>query len=73
MEVKLNDIKWVGEAIRDFQKYDQPLVGKNDEGEDVITEVTEDCIITVTFQSNGWICKNYYYADGYVEEMYSRC
>lgn len=47
------------------------LSGVNSEGENVILSVAgEDCVCLITAQHNNWVRKNYYYADGTVEELY---
>ena len=36
------------------------------------TEEIKECFKTETYQDNGWICDNYYYEDGAVEELYRK-
>ena len=45
------------------KKYEQYLIGKNESGEKILLYVNEDNIVVETWQSNGWIRKNYYYRD----------
>ena len=52
--------------------FETGLVGENDEGEAVLTSIHEEYLLTITYQSNNWIRKNYYYTDGTCEELYSR-
>ena len=44
----------------------------NDNGDNIIIEVTKNYIKTRTPQSNGWDKINYYYTDGTIEETYEK-
>lgn len=65
----LDQIKWL---VENEEKFDMPLSGVNEEGESTLTCITDEYVVVETFQSNGWIRKNYYYTDGYCEEMFER-
>lgn len=41
--------------------------GTNEDGEDVLVSIAPDSIVVSTFQSNGWVRKNYYGKDGLPE------
>lgn len=46
--------------------------GKNEDGEDVAVMMSQGIGMTITtFQQNGWVRKNDYGADGYIECEYS--
>lgn len=42
----------------------------NEEGENLIVEVTGEYVKLTTMQSNNWARVNYYYKDGTIEELY---
>lgn len=67
-----NDLRQVRELCRDWLAYPMPLAGTNEDGEDTLMEVCEGFILVRTFQSNGWVRKDYYYTDGVVEELFER-
>lgn len=60
------------ESLNEILGTSEQLFGKNSDGENVIVERYEDCILTVTFQRNDWIRKDYFYDDGTVEELFTR-
>lgn len=70
--IDVNDLDQVREACSHSEEYDMPLVGYNEDGEMVLVEVTEECVITTTYQKNGWIRKDYTYTDGYSEQLFER-
>ena len=49
---------------------DEDFFGKNQNGEDIRIAIHPDRIILVTYQENGWVRKNYYWADGTTEELF---
>ena len=49
-----------------------PLCGVDEDGEDVIVSIDDDCACVKTLQGNGWIRTNIYHRDGTVEELYQR-
>ena len=53
-----------------------PLSGKNNDGENVIVHTGNDhgrdFFLLIIAQHNGWIRRNYIYADGSAEEFYTR-
>lgn len=53
--------------VRLMRKYGHcaPFIGTNAEGEKVILSVSPDSIVLETYQSNGWIRKNYYDENGF--------
>lgn len=59
--------------VRLMRKYGHcaPFIGTNAEGEKVILSIAPDSIVLETYQSNGWIRKNYYDGNGFPDgEMY---
>ena len=48
------------------------MAGKNEHGENVIVEVSEDAKVTKTLQDNGWVRVNIEHKDGTVEELFER-
>ena len=40
------------------------MMEENENGEDVVLDVSSDEIIQLTFQKNGWVRRNYYNAEG---------
>ena len=71
-EFNPNDMFQLNQMIDMADQFDMPLVGENEDGEMVMTEVTSEFVKMSTYQSNGWIRINYFYPDGIVEEMYDR-
>ena len=67
LAAEFTDINVRRTLMREFGKSTMPFSGKNEDGETVILHVAEDSIIVETFQSNGWVRKNYYGADGSAE------
>lgn len=58
-------------AMREFGEVNDSFSGTNENGEDVIVGISNDSICITTNQTNGWVRKNFYNADGYLEgEMY---
>jgi len=55
------------ECMAEYGDTDTPFVGKNADGETVMVHVAKDNIIVETYQSNGWVRKNYYNAKGIAE------
>lgn len=47
------------------------LCGVNEDKENVIVSIDEECATIRTFQKNGFIRTNVYYKDGFSEELYS--
>jgi len=77
MENKLVDINpddWESmlNLMENEANYPEPMVGKNENGENVIVEICKDHIQTRTHQKNDWVRVNIYYDDGNVEELYER-
>lgn len=76
MELKLDNLDWINRTIEDCKnnpdKYEMPLTGENDDGELIMFEVHPEYVLLITYQSNGWCRKNYYYMDGTVEELFER-
>ena len=56
----------------EHEMFDTPLVGVNDDGENVIVTAFEDRIEFVTYQKNGWCRINIYHRDGTYEELYKK-
>lgn len=53
-----------------------PLAGRNEDGENVVIHAGSipgrEFFLLITAQANGWIRRNYIYADGSSEEFYTR-
>lgn len=65
------------EEIKEMTKrMEFPLMGTNEDGETVIVEHGSldgvEFFKTTTAQKNNWCRINYYYANGYSEELYTR-
>lgn len=58
--------------MNEHEMFDTPLVGVNDDDENVIVTVFEDRIEFVTYQKNGWCRINIYHRDGTYEELYKK-
>jgi hypothetical protein len=48
------------------------MVGKNEDGEDVIVTIDKENATVVTVQANGWHRINTYWPDGTEEETYRK-
>lgn len=72
VKIDPNDVKQTRKLVESRNDFDGPLAGKNEEGEDVIVEVMEDCVLFTTMQDNGWMRLTYCYPDGTSEELYER-
>lgn len=44
--------------------------GTNENGEDILIDVTDTFVVVTTFQNNHWIRVNTYYIDGTVDETF---
>lgn len=44
--------------------------GTNEEGETNRISINPDCIVVETYQSNGWVRRNYYHRDYTIEEIF---
>lgn len=64
------DLEGMCKIMDDYHSYDYPFFGKNQYGEDTTISVFDDKIIVLTYQSNRWVRKNYYYRDGSSEETF---
>lgn len=51
--------------MREFGDFESALTGTNEKGEETLLHIAPDSLIVETYQSNGWIRKNYYDAEGY--------
>lgn len=65
----LDQIQWL---VENADRFDTKFAGENEDGEMAIIEVTGSYVLVKTFQSNNWIRRNYYYPDGYREELFDR-
>lgn len=65
----VEQIEWI---VENSDKFETPLTGLNEDDEMITIEVTDEFILVKTFQKNGWTRNNYYYPDGYREELYER-
>lgn len=54
-------------AMREFGDVNDSFSGTNENGEEVIVGIAKDSVCITTYQSNGWVRKNFYNADGYFE------
>lgn len=68
--VDSTDLPGMIKTMDEYGDMQYPLFGQNDEGERVMISIYHDKIIIVTYQSNHWIRKNYYYRDGMREELF---
>lgn len=52
------------ECMAKYGDSEQPFFGKNSNGETVCVHIAKDSIIIDTYQSNGWLRKNYFNSNG---------
>lgn len=71
-EFNPNDLFQLTQMIDMADQLDMPLVGENEDGDMVMTEVTQEFVKITTYQQNGWVRVNYFYTDGTVEELYDK-
>lgn len=64
------DLEGMRKIMDDYHSYEYPFIGKNQDGEDTTLAVFKDTIVLLTYQSNRWVRKNYYYRDGSSEETF---
>ncbi len=64
------DLEGMRKIMDDYHDYKYPFIGKNQDGEATTIAVFEDTIVLLTYQSNKWVRKNYYYRDGSSEETF---
>lgn len=48
------------------------FTSENEDGENMIVEITNEYLKTSTAQSNGWLRVKYYYKDHTIEETYEK-
>jgi len=65
LAANFTDINVRRTLMQEFGKSTTPFSGVNEDGESVILHIAEDSIIVETYQSNGWVRKNYYDAEGF--------
>lgn len=68
LEVDFSDYAQRNEVMQKYSGYTYPFSGENSEGEKVLISVTTESIVVTTFQHNGWLRKNTYYANSYSTE-----
>lgn len=74
---KLDDNVYPRDLVEKTKKNEIELgfyTSKNEDGEDLIVEISKDYVRVDTIQKNGWIRINYYYLDEEetVTEMYKK-
>ena len=65
-----SDLKGMKALMGQYGDSQSMILGTNENGEDVTISIFHDKIITVTYQSNGWIRKNVYHWDNSREELF---
>lgn len=60
------------DLMANSEKYDTVIMGENQDGEFIMTEIYPDRIKTETLQKNGWTRSKVYWKDGTIEEIYSK-
>lgn len=65
-----SDLEGMCKIMDEYGGSEFPFLGVNQDGEDISISVFKDKIVTVTYQSNGWVRKNIYYQDGVSEELF---
>ena len=53
--------------VEEFADSEFPFSGINEEGEETLMSISASGIMVDTYQSNGWVRKNHYDANGYAE------
>lgn len=53
--------------VEEFADSEFPFSGINEQGEKTLMSISASGIVVDTYQSNGWVRKNYYDANGYAE------
>lgn len=53
--------------VEEFGDSKFPFSGINEDGEETLMSISASGIVVDTYQSNGWVRKNYYDANGYAE------
>lgn len=72
LEFDPNDIEQIKWLVSNSDEFEIPLTGVNEDNEMTTTEITDEFVLVKTFQKNGWTRSNYYYPDGYCEELYEK-
>lgn len=67
-----NDFEGLVSLMNRHDEFDTTLMGTNERGEFVTSDILEDRVIQKTLQDNGWTRTNVYHRDGTVEELYSK-
>ncbi len=60
------------ELLEKYGMIPDTRVGVNENGENVIVSIDEECACITTMQHNRWMRTNIYYPDGWEEEYYSK-
>ena len=72
VEFRTDDLKSMIDLMARHEEFKFPLSGVNSDGEKYLVSINKDNITIQTFQHNDWVRENIYYADGTVEELYSK-
>ena len=74
-EISFDSSDWKGmlKLMERADEFDQPWVGENNAGEQVLISVNHNNITTLTFQSNDWSRENIYWKDRTCEELFHKC
>ena len=70
VEIHPRDLEGLRELMAHANECEQPLCGKNENGETTFMDITHDEVIVTTWQDNGHIRVNHHYADGTEEELF---
>ena len=63
LEVDFSDRNQRNDIMKQYGGYSYPFFGENQLGERVLISVSFDNIVITTYQKNGWVRMNYYYAN----------
>ena len=67
-----NDPEEIQALIREYSGNETTFKGKNNNDEEVVISICHEKIVVSTYQHNGWIRKNLFYANGAHEIDYER-
>lgn len=64
LTANFGDIQVRRQLMQQYGRNNSAYSGVNADGEQVLVSISTDSIVVATNQSNGWIRKNYYDAEG---------
>ena len=67
INIDFSDPKSVKTNINKYKNLDYMIFGKNTDDEDMDISLSEDGVVTKTYQNNGWLRVNYYDENGFME------